>query len=163
MLKRQRIQTVCVLNPPVGEAARQQHFTHSTRVLQVPNPAVPLWQAPPAAASAPLSGPLHHRGSVLQEDHWQRPHHQAPLGHVQVQRHISLKTETTVTQAKRTRRGRPSTECSNRTEWSTRRLFFRREQSPPRPLLQVSFSPLGSNWDLWTPAESKTDSTTFTP
>lgn len=53
--------------------------------LQVPDAALSLRQAAPAPAGAPLGRPVHHRGGVLQEDNRQRAHHQAPLGHVQVQ------------------------------------------------------------------------------
>lgn len=56
---------------------------------QVPNSALSFRKAPPAPALSALHQPLHHRGGVLQEDHRQRPHHQAPLGHVQVQRHLN--------------------------------------------------------------------------
>lgn len=56
---------------------------------QVPNSALPFWKAPPAAAVPALHQPFHHRGGVFQEDHRQRPHHEAPLGHVQVKRHLN--------------------------------------------------------------------------
>lgn len=68
---------------------RKVRFWPLGNVFQVPNSALSLWKAPPAPALSALRQPLHHRGGVLQEDYRQRPHHQAPVGHVQVQRHMN--------------------------------------------------------------------------
>lgn len=118
-------------------------MTHA-RFFQVPDSALSLRQAPPAAAGAPLRGPVHHRGGVLQEDNRQRAHHQAPLGHVQVQRYMnSRRLEVKdFEQLKVQRPTQQSTECQIISRCTP--LVVHAEHKISRGCLMLDYLSLGS-------------------
>lgn len=58
-------------------------------VLQIPHPALSLWETPVALARFTLHQPINHRRSVFQKNHWQRANHKTAFRYVQIQWYLS--------------------------------------------------------------------------